>query len=156
MESRKKLRRTGILVIAFLAIISFACGWLIGWIKFLKSIIFLLVPLTLIMSGSYYLLRHSHEKGRSLLIYVWYGFCFGIASVIGMLLDPRIHNFHLLEVIEVFGIIWICSFLFMLIFTPLAQRIISIFQPVKRLTNLSSKFNKSHGEPKDGNSDVQR
>jgi len=121
MGYKTRLLRNQIILAVLAIVILMGCSWLIGFVNALKSILFILVGLISIIGGSLFIIyRYGQNERFSFIILAgWLGFSFALLSLVGMLFDPRSANFSWAYILKVAGIVWVGTFLFIVLTTPI-------------------------------------
>ena len=121
MGYKTRQLRNQIILAVLSIIILMGCSWLIGFVNTLKSILFLSVGLISTIGGSLFIIyRYGQNERLSFIIVAgWLGFSAALFSLISMLLDPRTVNFSWTYILKIAGIVWVGTFLFIILTTPI-------------------------------------
>jgi hypothetical protein len=113
-----------------MTVILTGCGWLIGIGNLLKSIIFVLFTVLCLLGDTSVITRYLGHKKRSLSIILaaWYGFTFGLLTLLGMLLDQRSVAFSWAYRLSVVGVVCFGTFLFIILMLPISKAFLSFWQ----------------------------
>jgi len=90
--------------------------------------LFVLPFFVLLPTGGYYIIMHFEGRKQFILFGVWIGFVFAVTATVGMLLDPRTNPVNCLQLFLITGIIWIGSFLFVILLVPIYSAILRIWK----------------------------
>lgn len=118
MDYKRKLRKNQIILLVVTASALVGCGMLIGFGNVLKSILFVLPCFLLLPIGGYYVVMNFEGRKQFLIFASWLGFISFVTSVIGMLIEPRTYPLKWGYIFAVAGIVWIVTFVFVVVMTP--------------------------------------
>ena len=124
MDYKTKAKRNQIIVIFLIVAFIIGCGGLIGFRDLLKSILFILPFFILLPIGVYFIIYHTEGQKQFVLFSFWFGFVFALTSIVGMLIDPRTYPINWLQLFAVAGLIWLGTFLFVLLLPPVYSKIL--------------------------------
>jgi hypothetical protein len=121
MSYETRLLRNRIVFVVLAVVVLMGCSWLIGFVNTLKSILFVSVGLISIIGGSLFIIYHygQNERFSFIILAGWLSFSFSLLSLVGMLIDPRSVNFSWAYFLKVAGIVWVGTFLFIILTTPI-------------------------------------
>ncbi len=123
MGYKTKLLRNRIIFVFLAIVVLTGCSWLIGFANTLKSILFVSVGLTCLIGGSLFIIYRygQNERFSFILLAGWLGFSFALLSLVGKLIDPRSVNFSWVYFLQVAGVVWAGTFLFVILMTPIGM-----------------------------------
>ena len=124
MDYKTNAKRNQIIVIFLIVTFIMGCGGLIGFRNLLKSVLFILPFFILLPIGSYFIIYHTEGQKQFVLFSFWFGFVFALTSIVGILIDPRTHLINWLQLFAVAGLIWLGTFLFVLLLPPVYSKIL--------------------------------
>src|SRR5574341_1488859 len=118
----RMLRNQIILVLLIIGSLT-ACGWIMGFVNMLKSILLVVVGLTCLIGGSLFIIMRleNNERLSFLILAGWYGFSSALLSLVGMLIDPRSSAFSWAYFLKVAGFVGVVTFLFIILMTPIGM-----------------------------------
>ena len=119
MDYRRRVRRNQILVVVAIIAFVIGCSYILGFTNFIKSILFVLPALVLLPSGSYYIIMNFDGRKQYFLFVLWVSFTFAVTSFVGMLMSGRLHPIDWSYIFKVSGLIWIITFVLILVMVPL-------------------------------------
>lgn len=95
-------------------------GFLIGPANLLKVGVLLLVSITLLAGGSVVIISKLGRRERLAFVALatWYGICFAVFSLLGMLFNPRAQDYPWSYTLAVAGGIGLVTFIGVLLGTP--------------------------------------
>ncbi len=130
MEYKTQLLRNRIAIAILTIIALMSCGWLIGFVNLLKSVVLVLVAFVCLIGGSIFIVgRFGHqERFASVVLPGWYGFTFALFTLLGMLLDPRSVSLPWVYVLKVVVVVGIGTFVFLLLAMPVGSAVLRFWR----------------------------